>query len=152
MKPATPTAAPATPPELKSAPPVKETGTAGAASPEATSKPGGGEPPSGCGGMDMKFFVPLMVLMVLMYIWMGRSKRKEEKKRKDMLESLKKGDRITTRGGIIGTVIEVRENEVTIKVDETNNTRMKFARWAIMEVGQPKGDTAPEGQDNQDKK
>ena len=107
-------------------------------------KPGGGEPPSGCGGMDMKFFVPLMVLMVHMYIWMGRSKRKEEKKRKDMLESLKKGDRITTRGGIIGTVIEVRENEVTIKVDETNNTRMKFARWAIRGVGEDAKTEKPE--------
>ena len=52
-----------------------------------------------------------------------------------MLNELKKGDKITTIGGIVGTVIEVRDDEVTVKVDETNNIRMKFARWAIRGVG-----------------
>ena len=52
-----------------------------------------------------------------------------------MLSSLKKGDKITSIGGIVGTVIEVRDDEVTVKVDETGNVRMKFARWAIRGVG-----------------
>ena len=73
--------------------------------------------------------------MVLLYVWMGRSRRKQESKRKEMLANLKKGDKVTSIGGIIGSVIEVKEDEVTVKVDETNNVRMKFARWAIRGVG-----------------
>ena len=73
--------------------------------------------------------------VVLMWIWMGRGRRKEQAKRKEMLSNLKKGDKIVTIGGIIGTVIEVKPDEVTVKVDETNNVRMKFTRNAIHGVG-----------------
>jgi len=90
-------------------------------------------------------FVILMAVFVIFYGWMGRSKRKQESKTKEMLSNLKKGDEITTIGGIVGKVIETRDNEIVIKVDETNNVRMKFARWAIRNVGErPKGDSPPE--------
>ncbi len=73
--------------------------------------------------------------VVLMYVWMGRGRRKKEGQRRNMLSELKKGDKISTIGGIVGTVIEVRDDEVTVKVDETNNIRMKFLRRAIHGVG-----------------
>ena len=63
-----------------------------------------------------------------------------------MLSSLKKGDKVTSIGGIVGSVIEIREDEITVKIDETNNVRMKFARWAIRGVG------AEAKEDPQDKK
>ena len=72
----------------------------------------------------------------LLYMFMGRSKRKQAAKRKEMLASLKKGAKVTTIGGIIGTVIEIREDEVTVKVDETNNARLRLTRWAIRGVGE----------------
>ncbi len=72
----------------------------------------------------------------LLYIFMGRSKRRQAAKRKDMLASLKKGAKVSTIGGILGTVIEVREDEVTVKVDESNNARLRVARWAIRGVGE----------------
>ena len=79
----------------------------------------------------MWFYVVLLGGFVLLYFWMGRSRRKQEAKRKQMIASLKKGDKIVTIGGIVGTIIEARPDEVTVKVDETSNVRMKFARWAI---------------------
>jgi len=81
-------------------------------------------------------FIVVMVGIVLMLFLSGRGRRKQEARRKEMLSSLKKGDKITTIGGAVGTVIEVRDNDVTVKVDETNNIRMKFARWAIRGVGE----------------
>lgn len=72
----------------------------------------------------------------LLYIFMGRSKRKQATKRKSMLASLKKGAKVTTIGGIVGTVVEIREDEVVVKVDETNNSRLRLARWAIRGVGE----------------
>ena len=48
-----------------------------------------------------------------------------------MLQSLKKNDRVRTIGGIFGTVIEVKGDEVVLKVDEANNTRIHVSVSAI---------------------
>ncbi|MHC4563108.1 MAG: preprotein translocase subunit YajC [Planctomycetota bacterium] len=83
-----------------------------------------------------QWFLPLMLgAFVLMYLFMGRNRRKQESKRREMLAALKKGDKVTSIGGVCGTVIEVKDDEVVVKVDETNNIRMRFARWAIRGVG-----------------
>ena len=77
------------------------------------------------------------------YEGIRRTQRKEAAKRKEMLSHLKKGDKIVSIGGVIGTVIEAKPEEITVKVDETNNVRMKFARWAIRGVGE-EGKTNPD--------
>ena len=88
----------------------------------------------GFGGGE--WWLPVMIGgFILLYIWMSRGKKKEQRRRKEMLEALKKGDKITTIGGIVGTVMNVKDDEVTMKVDETTNTRMTFARWAVRGVG-----------------
>ena len=51
-----------------------------------------------------------------------------------MLDALKKNDRVQTIGGVLGTVVDVRDNEVLVKVDETNNVKIRFNRTAIKEV------------------
>jgi len=84
---------------------------------------------------DFRFILILVAGFVLLWFFTGRSRRKQEAKRKEMLANLKKGDKVTSIGGIVGTVVEVREDEVLVKVDETNNVRMRFARWAIRGVG-----------------
>ena len=48
-----------------------------------------------------------------------------------MVQSLQKNDRILTVGGIYGTVVDIKDNEITIKVDESNNTKMRISRNAI---------------------
>jgi len=64
----------------------------------------------------------------------GRGKKAEAKKREELLKSLKRGDRVRTIGGIFGTVVDVRETDVVLKVDESNNAKIKFAREAILRV------------------
>jgi preprotein translocase subunit YajC len=65
---------------------------------------------------------------------MMRSKKNQDRSRQDMLKQLKRGDRIQTIGGIIGTVVEAREDEVLVKVDESSNTKLRFVRSAIHRV------------------
>jgi preprotein translocase subunit YajC len=79
-------------------------------------------------------WVLLMLCFVVLYVFMIRSKKTQENKRKSMLDTLKKGDRIQTIGGILGTVIESRDDEVLVKVDESSNTKIRFARSAIHKV------------------
>lgn len=77
----------------------------------------------------------IVAVMVIMYIFILKNPRKaQEKKRAELLKTMKKGDRIQTIGGILGTVVEVRENEVVVKIDETTNTKMRFVREAIRGV------------------
>ena len=106
--------------------------------PSEGTKPPAQETDGGGGGSGFQRMMPLLLIVgafFLMYIWMGRGKRKEQQRRREMLSALKKGDKITTIGGAVGTVMEVREDEVTVKVDESGNVRMRFARWAIRGVG-----------------
>ncbi len=95
----------------------------------------------GGGFGDMRFLAIMIGVMALLWWWMGRGRRKEQSKHKEMLNTLKKGDKVTSIGGIMGTVIEVKDREVVVKVDESSNTRMKFLRSAIRNVGAPGKDS-----------
>ena len=79
-------------------------------------------------------FIPILLGLAVLWIFMLRSKNGDEKKRKNMLSQLKKGDEIQTIGGIIGKVVEAREDRVLVKVDETANTKIWFSRNAIHRV------------------
>ena len=80
-----------------------------------------------------QFFPLILGLVVLMWL-MSRFKNTKDKTRLDMLKQLKRGDRIQTIGGILGTVLRTEENRVEVKVDEANNTKMWFTRSAIHQV------------------
>ncbi len=78
--------------------------------------------------------VPLVLAMVLLWWIMSRGRSKERRRYEQMLASLKKNDRVQTIGGILGTVVDVRDREVVLKVDEANNVKIRFNRTAIKEV------------------
>ena len=92
-----------------------------------------GKPPGG--GL---FSLPIILMLggfLLLWFWMGRGRRKVQQRRRDLLDKLKKGDKVVSIGGICGRVIEVKGDEITVKVDETSNVRMKFAKWGIRGTG-----------------
>ena len=101
---------------------------------EDGSQTGNGEqvPPPKKGFSDM--LIPLVLMMVVLYFFMFRGPKKKQAQHKQMLNAMKKNDRVRTIGGIIGTVVDVREDEVVLKIDETSNTKMKFTRGAIATV------------------
>jgi preprotein translocase subunit YajC len=71
------------------------------------------------------------LMIVMMYFMMVRGPKKKQKQHTQMVEGLSKNDRIRTVGGIIGTVIEVKGEEVVLKIDESNNTKIRIAASAI---------------------
>ena len=76
-----------------------------------------------------------MILIGVFYIFMvARPQAAEQRKRKEMMDGLKKNDKVVTAGGIIGTVAQVSNDghEVTLKVDDS--TRIKFRRSSISSV------------------
>ena len=79
---------------------------------------------------------PLLPLLVLGAVWMFflRGKKPADKQRELQLKDMKRGDRVQTIGGILGTVVDARETEVVLKVDESSNTKIKFSRSAIHRI------------------
>jgi preprotein translocase subunit YajC len=78
--------------------------------------------------------IPLILIGIIFYFFIFRAKKTQDKKRTTMLSQLKAGDRVQTIGGILGTVIKASDSEVTLKVDETSNTKLRFSRSAIHRV------------------
>ena len=76
----------------------------------------------------------VLIFIVLFYVLMISGNRKEKKKRREMLENVKKNDRVMTIGGVIATVVNVKDNEIVLKVDESTNAKVTFVRSAIQKV------------------
>ena len=116
---------------------------------EGEGEPEGGAPQPGGGLFNNPMLLIMIAVLVLFFVMSSRGRKKREGKHREMLASLKKGDKVTSIGGICGTIIEVKEDEITVKVDETNNVRMRFARWAIRGVGDTAKSENPEQQQQQ---
>ncbi len=80
------------------------------------------------------FFPFLLLLLFGMIIFTVLGQRRDRKKRQALIGSIKKHDRVQTVGGVIGSVVEVKPDTVVLKVDESSNTRITFARSAIQQV------------------
>ena len=91
-------------------------------------------PKSGGGGFQFMFAIILMI--GVFYFVMYRSNSKTKQKRADLINNIKKNDKIMTIGGILGTVVSVKEREIVVKVDESTNTKMTFLKDAVRQVVQ----------------
>ena len=87
----------------------------------------------GAPGADSMSIVTTVLMMAavfaVFYFLIIRPQRKKQKELKKMLEALKKGDRVVTIGGIRGTIQNVKEKTIVLKVDE--NTKMEFNKDAV---------------------
>jgi len=79
-------------------------------------------------------YAPMIGIVVLFFLVMVLPQKREQKKRQQMLDAMKKNDRVLTIGGMIGTVANISSDgkEVTLKVDD--NTRIRFRRSSIAEI------------------
>ncbi len=75
--------------------------------------------------------LPFILIFVVMYLFLFRGPKKKQAEHKKMLSSLQRNDRVRTIGGILGTVIDIKDDEVTLKVDESNNTKIKVTAGSI---------------------
>ncbi len=91
-------------------------------------------------GSMMTTFVTFGLIIVIFYFLIIRPQKKRDKDTKEMLASIKKGDKVVSIGGIHGTVVVVKETSVVVKVDD--NTRLEFSRSAISSIANRKAETA----------
>ena len=93
--------------------------------------------------------VPMLGIGLLFYLILMRPQLKAQKNKRqqhdDLMKNLKKNDKVVTIGGIIGTVAEVTDERVTLKIDD--NTRIKFTRASIQDVVSDKSDSKKDDSD-----
>ncbi len=90
----------------------------------------GGAEPQGIGALASSF-LPLILIFVIFYFLLIRPQSRKAKEHKQMLENLKKGDKIITTGGIYGIIEDFDANTITLKVGIKDDVRIKVGRSYI---------------------
>lgn len=113
---------------------------------------------AGGGGTDMLVQIaPLALIFVVFYFFLIRPQQTKAKQQRAMLESIRRGDRVVTGGGFIGTVAKVVSNDEVL-VDLADNVRVRVVRSTISQVlaktepaaakdGKDKDEASKEGED-----
>lgn len=89
---------------------------------------------AGQGGADVHPFIgffPLILMFVIFYFLLIRPQRKRQSELQKMVQNLKKGDRIVTAGGVIGTITGIQNDYVVMRVGEGESTKMEVLKSAI---------------------
>ncbi len=89
----------------------------------------GAQPQGGGGGTLITTLVMFLAIILIFYFFMIRPQQKRQKEHTQMLQALKKGDRVITTAGIHGTIVEIDDKTFVLQVSD--NTKITFDRQAI---------------------
>ena len=78
-------------------------------------------------------FLPMLLLLPILYLVMIRPQQKKQKQWQEMLGSIKAGDRVTTAGGIRGIILSIKDDVIVIRV-APDNLKLEVAKSAIASV------------------
>ena len=96
-------------------------------------------PPAGQGaGNSMQFFPFMIIMFGILYFMLIRPQQRKEKERREMIKNVKSGDRILFAGGILGSVVNVKESILVVKI--ADNVKVEISRGAVARVLE-KGET-----------
>ena len=83
----------------------------------------------------MESMLMIAAMIAIMYFFMIRPENKRKKQAQEMRDSLKKGDVITTIGGIVGKIVYVTPNNTVIMETSEDRVRLEIAKWAVSSLG-----------------
>lgn len=87
--------------------------------------------PGGSEANPLISFAPLILMFVIFYFLLIRPQQKRQGELKKLVDNLKKGDRVVTAGGVIGTVVGVQNDYVVLKVGEGEGAKMEVLKSAV---------------------
>jgi preprotein translocase subunit YajC len=88
------------------------------------------QPTEGGEANPLGMFLPLIAILVIFWLFMIRPQAKKQKELRKFRESLQKGDKVITTGGIYGKVTSLKDNAVVLQVDE--NTKLTIDKNSII--------------------
>jgi len=95
---------------------------------QAGAAPGGGNPAIAM----LVQFAPIILVFAIMYLLLIRPQQQRQKKLDEMLKAVKKGDRVVTSGGMMGTVFGVDDGKVVLKI--ADDVKAEFTKASIVQV------------------
>ena len=102
------------------------------------------------GSGALESLLPLVLIFVVFYFLLIRPQQKKQKQHREMLQALRRGDRVVTAGGIIGQITKVNsETELTLEIAES--VRVKVARGMISDILAKTEDQEEEDEENNEK-
>jgi preprotein translocase subunit YajC len=113
---------------------VNPAAPAATAAPAAGGAATGAAPAADAGGSPTSMLVMMFAIVGVFIVFSIFGSRRERKKRELMLGAIKKHDKVLTLGGIVGSVVEFKDDTVVLKVDEQTNTRITVTKTAISQV------------------
>jgi len=87
---------------------------------------------AGGGGFDIQALLPLVLIFAVFYFLLIRPQQKRAKQHKEMLGAIRRGDKVVTGGGIVGTVAKVADDELTVEI--AKDVRVQVMRGSISNV------------------
>ena len=88
----------------------------------------------GAGGFSLQGLLPFVLIFIIFYFLLIRPQQKRVKQHKLMVESLKRGNKVLTAGGILGVVTKAIEGSETVSVEISSGVTVELARQMISEV------------------
>jgi preprotein translocase subunit YajC len=85
-------------------------------------------------GFDLISLMPLVLIFVVFYFLLIRPQQRKMKSHREMIGSVKRGDKVLTAGGIIGTVVKLEESDDVLLVEIAKDIRVRVARSTISDV------------------
>ena len=92
----------------------------------------------------MEPIIMMVAMLAIFYFILIRPENKRKKQAQEMRDSLKKGDTVTTIGGIVGKIVSTDQNTIIIETSE-DRVRMELTRWAVSTVGVQTGEQPEAG-------
>ncbi len=83
---------------------------------------------------------PIIFIVLIFYFLLYRPQKKEQQRRNEMLNGLKKGDRVITIGGVYGTIISLTDKTITLKISE--KVEVEISRTAVSSYQNPRKNDA----------
>ena len=88
---------------------------------------------------DLGTLIPLVAMIAVFYFLLIRPQQKRDKATKELRNNIEVGDKITTIGGITGTVLNIKDDNITIETG-ADRTKITFLRWAVSMKESPVSD------------
>ena len=83
---------------------------------------------------DIGFFVPLILVFIVMWFFMIRPQQKKQKAHQAMIRAAKRGDRIVTSGGLLGVITKANDTDNDVEVEIAKDVKIRVMRHAIADI------------------
>jgi preprotein translocase subunit YajC len=96
-----------------------------------------GEEVSGIGAMGgIGFIIYIVFIIGVMYLLFFLPQKRRDKKMREMINSLKVGDKVVTIGGVSGKIVNIKDDEITVETG-VEKTKLTLKNWSIKEIDKP---------------